>query len=307
MAFAVRTRKSVSENVLELIGNTPLVRINRLVGKDDATILAKLERQNIGGSIKDRIAKTMIEDAEKAGTLTKGKTIIEATSGNTGIGLAIVAAVKGYKAIFIMSEGASEERRRILKAYGAKIILTTKEKGTDGAIELAYKMARENPEKYYMPDQYNNESNVLAHYEGTGREIIEQTGGKFDAVVAAMGTTGTVIGVSRRIKEFNPAIKVIGVEPHIGHNIQGMKSLKDAYRPGIYNRKFIDEKVYIDDEDAFRLTRELAAKEGILAGTSSGAVMFIAIKKAKELGKGKTVVAILPDTGERYLSTEVFK
>jgi cysteinyl-tRNA synthetase len=308
MAFALRpSRKPISETVLDIIGNTPLVKINRLAGSNDSTILAKLEKQNVGGSIKDRVAKYMIETAEKAGELTKDKIILEATSGNTGIGLAIVAAVKGYKTLFLMSEAVSEERRRILKAYGAEIMLTPKEKGTDGAIEVAYKMAKDHPGRYFMPDQYNNKCNTLAHYEGTGMEIIEQTGGKVDAVVIAMGTTGTVMGVSRRMHEFNPKIKVIGVEPRIGHKIQGLKSLKEAYRPGIYNRKYIDEKVYIDDDDAFRVTRELAKKEGMLVGMSSGAVMFVALKVAKELGRGKIVVAILPDTGERYLSTEVFK
>jgi len=308
-AFVVADESSINpkiaSTVLDLIGNTPLVRINKLVGKKDATDLAKLEKQNIGGSVKDRIAKYMIEQAEKHGLLRK-KIILEPTSGNTGIGLAIVAAVKGYKIIFTMSESASEERRRILKAFGAEIIFTPKEKGTDGAIELAYKMAKKEPEKYFLPDQFNNPANVLAHYETTAEEIWHDTEGKVDMVVAAIGTTGTVIGVGKKLKELNPRIVVVGVEPHLGHKLQGMKSLKEAYRPGIYNRKFIDEKIFIKDEDAFEAARELALKEGILVGMSSGAVMHVALQKAKELGKGKVIVAILPDTGERYLTTDLF-
>lgn len=301
-----RPISKIANDVLDLIGNTPLVKINKLTGENDATILAKLEKQNIGGSVKDRIAKYMIEAAEKEGKLTKDKIILEPTSGNTGIGLAIVAAVKGYKIILVMPESVSEERRRILRAFGAEFILTQKEKGTDGAIERAYGMVRKEPKKYFMPDQFNNSANVQAHYETTGKEIIEQTDGKIDMFIAAIGTTGTVMGTGKRLKEFNPKIKVIGVEPYIGHKLQGMKSLKEAYRPGIYNRKCLDEKVYIKDEDAFRTTRELALKEGLLVGMSSGAVMFVALQKAKEMGKGKVIVAILPDTGERYLSTNIF-
>jgi cysteine synthase len=298
--------KKIANNVLDLIGNTPIVRINKLTGKNDAIVLAKLERQNIGGSVKDRIAKYMIEAAEKEGKLTKDKIILEPTSGNTGIGLAIVAAVKGYKIKFVMPESVSEERKKILRAFGAELILTSKEKGTDGAIELAYKIAKKEAEKYFMPDQFNNPANVRAHYETTGKEIIEQTNGKIDMLIAAIGTTGTVMGTGKRLKEFNPKIKIVGVEPYLGHKLQGMKSLKEAYRPGIYNRKGMDEKVYIKDEDAFRTARELALKEGLLIGMSSGAVMFVALQKAKELGKGKVIVAVLPDTGERYLSTVLF-
>jgi len=297
----------VANNVIDLIGNTPLVKINKLTGKDDATILAKLEKFNPGGSVKDRIAKYMIEAAEREGKLTKDKIILEPTSGNTGIGLAMVAAVKGYKVLFAMPESVSEERRKILQAFGANILLTPKEKGTDGAIEVAYKMVKKEPEKYFMPDQFNNPSNLLAHYETTGKEIIEQTNGKVDMVIAAMGTTGTIMGAGKKLKEFNPNIKVVGVEPYIGHKLQGMKSMKEAYVPSIYVSRKLDEKVKIKDEDAFETARQLALKEGLLVGMSSGAVMYVALKKARELGKGKVIVAILPDTGERYLSTELFK
>ena len=296
----------IANDALDLIGNTPLVKINKLTTVNDATILAKLEMKNIGGSVKDRIAKKMIEAAEQCGKLTKNKIILEPTSGNTGIGLAIVAAVKGYRALFVMSEAVSMERRKILQAYGAEILLTPAEKGTDGAIEAAYEMAKKEPEKYFMPDQFNNESNMLAHYETTGKEILEQTAGRLDMVVAAMGTTGTIMGVSKRLKEHDPKIKIVGVEPLPGHKLQGMKNLDKERKPGIYNVRWLDEKINIADSDAHKTTRELASKEGLLVGMSSGAVMHVALQKARELGSGKVIVAILPDTGERYLSTNLF-
>jgi len=295
-----------ARDALDLIGNTPLVKINRLTQKDDATILAKLEQYNIGGSVKDRIAKYMIELAEKEGKLTKDKIILEPTSGNTGIGLAIVAAVKGYRALFVMPESVSIERRRILQAFGAEVILTSGEKGTPGAIEVSYRMAEEKPEKYFLPDQFNNPHNVLAHYETTGREIIEQTGGNLDAFIAAMGTTGTLMGAGKRLKEYNPKIKVIGVEPFFGQRIQGMRSMKEPFPPVIFDARKLDERIYVYEKDAFEVTRELARKEGLLVGMSSGAVMFVALQKAREFGKGKVIVAVLPDTGERYLSTALF-
>jgi len=295
-----------ARDALDLIGNTPLVKINRLAEENDATILAKLEQYNIGGSVKDRIAKYMIELAEKEGKLTKDKIILEPTSGNTGIGLAIVAAVKGYKPLFVMPESVSIERRRILQAFGAEIILTPGEKGTSGAIEVGYRIAKEKPEKYFIPDQFNNPHNVLAHYETTGREIIEQTGGKLDVFIAAMGTTGTLMGAGKRLKEYDPKIKVIGVEPVFGQRIQGMRSMKEPFPPSIFDAKKIDERIYVYEKDAFEITRELARKEGLLVGMSSGAVMFVALQKAKEFGKGNVIVAVLPDTGERYLSTALF-
>ena len=299
--------KKYYNDILETIGNTPMVKINKLRGKNDATVLAKLEKFNPGGSVKDRIAKYMIEYEEKEGKLTKDKIILEPTSGNTGIGLAMVAAVKGYKVLFTMSESVSVERRKILQAFGAEILLTPKEKGTDGAIEKAYEMARKDKgKKYFLPDQFNNEYNTLAHYETTGKEIWEQTDGKVDILVAAMGTTGTLMGTGKRLKEFNPNIKIVGVEPFLRHKLQGMKNMKEAYRPGIYNRRKLDEKIKIKDEDALKTARELVLKEGLLVGMSSGAVMFVALQKAKKLGKGKVIVAILPDTGERYLTTELF-
>lgn len=297
---------SVAENIVDLVGNTPLVKIEKLNPNKNVVVYAKLESFNPMGSVKDRIAKSMIRDAEKKGELTKNKIILEPTSGNTGIGLAMVAAVKGYKTLFTMSEGVSEERRRILKAFGADILLTPAEKGTDGAIEKAYEMARKNPKKYFMPDQFNNESNWKAHYNGTGKEIWEQTDGKITHFISAIGTTGTVMGVGRRLKEYNSRINVIAVEPYLGHKIQGLKNLKEAYKPGIFNKLIIDEKINVHDKDAYETTRKLAKEEGIFAGMSSGAAMYVAIQKAKELKEG-TIVIIIPDTGERYLTTSLFK
>lgn len=297
---------SVAENIIDLVGNTPLVKIEKLNPNKNVVIYAKLESFNPMGSVKDRIAKSMIKDAEKKGELTKDKIILEPTSGNTGIGLAMVAAVKGYKTLFIMSEGVSEERKRILKAFGADILLTPANKGTDGAIEKAYEMARKNPKKYFMPDQFNNEANWKAHYKETGKEIWEQTDGKITHFISAIGTTGTIMGAGRRLKEYNPRIKIIAVEPYLGHKIQGLKNLKEAYKPGIFNKLLIDEKINVDDKDAYETTRKLAKEEGIFAGMSSGAATYVAIQKAKELKEGKIVI-IIPDTGERYLTTNLFK
>jgi len=298
-------RRFETKNILDYIGHTPLVEIKRLNPNPKVKLLAKLEGFNPGGSVKDRIARAMIEEAEKTGELTRNKMVIEPTSGNTGIGLALVCAVKGYRLILTMSESASMERRQILTALGTEILLTPGHLGTDGAIEEAYRLAREEPDKYFLPDQFNNPANVLAHYEGTGLEIWEQTGGQVTVFVAAMGTTGTLMGVSKRLKEMNPDIEIVGAEPYLGHKIQGLKNLKEAYVPGIYDRARIDELVNIDDEDAFEMTRRLAREEGIFVGMSSGAAMHTAVEKAKRMDGGVLVV-ILPDGGERYLSTNLF-
>ena len=298
--------QKMNENIVKLIGNTPLVRINKLNPNKNVEIYAKLERFNPGGSVKDRIGLSMIEAAEKSGELTKDKIIMEPTSGNTGIGIAMVAAAKGYKSLLLMSESVSVERRKILKAYGADILLTDPKKGTDGAIEKAYAMAKEEPDKYVLLDQFNNENNWRAHFETTGKEIWEQTDGKVTMFVASMGTTGTLMGVSKRLKQFNPKVKIVGVEPNFGHKLQGLKSLKEAYKPGIYNKNMVDEKVYIDDEDAFEMARKLTKEEGIFAGMSCGAAMHVAIEKAKELSEG-LIVVLLPDGGEKYLSTPLFE
>jgi cysteine synthase len=295
----------IANNALELIGNTPMVRINNLTGENDATILAKVERFNISGSIKDRVAKYMIEYAEKEGKLTKEKIILEPTSGNTGIGLAIVAAIKGYRAVLVMPNTVSFERRAIMNALGAEVILVNGEEWY--AIETAYEIFRKNPEKYFMPDQFNNKFNVLAHYETTGKEIIEQTKGKIDMLIAGIGTGGTIIGIGNRLKEFNQKIKIIAVEPFTDEMIQGLRNMNEPYRPSIFDETKIDEKINVTLEEAESMTRRLAREEGLFVGISSGAAMHVAIKKAKELGKGKTIVVILPDSGERYLSNDVFK
>jgi len=303
--FASDTRV-VADSVLDLIGNTPMVRINRLTDEDDAMVLAKLERFNPGGSVKDRIAKYMVEQLERQGKLTREKTILEATSGNTGVGLAMVAAVKGYKAVLVMPEDVSYERVVQIKAYGAEVILTPKENGEAGAIECALRMLRENPEKYVMLDQFNNPLNPLAHYETTGREIIEQTEGRIDMFIAGIGTAGTLVGVGRRLKEFNPKIKVVAVEPPLGENIPGLRNMKEPHPPSILDETVIDEKVAVTLEEAIAMMKSLARIEGLFVGVSSGASMHVAIEKARKLGKGKTIVTILPDLGERYISKNYF-
>lgn len=292
-------------SILELVGNTPLVRINRMNSVPGVEVLVKLEFMNPGGSVKDRIALRMIEQAEAAGKLTPGKIVLEASSGNTAIGLAMVCAVKGYQLLVTMSESASEERKRILKAYGAQILLTPGYRGTDGAIEEAYRLAREEPAKYVLVDQFNNEANWQAHCYGTGKEIWDATGGKVDVVVIAMGTTGTLMGITRALRELNPAVRVIGVEPFKGHKIQGLKNMKESYAPGIFKPEELQAIVNVDDDSAYEAARRLAREEGIFVGMSAGAAMKVALDEARTLGKG-TVVALLPDGGERYLSTSLF-
>ncbi len=295
----------MSYSLLDAIGNTPLVEIRKLNPNPKVRILAKIEYMNPGGSIKDRAALYMIEAGERSGALTPDKTVIEATSGNTGIGLAMVCTIKGYRLLLAMSDAASEERRKILKARGAQILLTPGHLGTDGAIEEVYRLVRENPDAYFMADQYNNEANWKAHYEGTAVEIWHQTGGSITALVATLGTAGTLMGLSRRLKEYNPDIRIIGVEPYLGHRIQGLKNMKEAYCPEIYDKKRLDLKVNIDDEDAFEMTRKLAREEGLFVGMSSGAAMAVAARQAQEMESGVMVV-IFPDSGERYLSTPLF-
>ena len=247
----------------------------------------------------------MIEAAERSGELTPEKTVIEATSGNTGIGLALVCAVKGYRLLLAMSESVSIERQRILKARGAEILLTPGHLGTDGAIEEVYRLLRENPGRFVAVDQFNNEANWKAHYHGTAEEIWRQTAGTVTTLVAAMGTTGTLMGVSRRLKEYNPDIRIIGVEPYLGHKIQGLKNLREAYCPEIFEKQRLDEKVNVEDEEAFETARRLAREEGLFVGMSSGAAMAAAIQEAGRMTEGVLVV-ILPDGGERYLSTPLF-
>ncbi len=294
-----------SFSLLDAIGHTPLVEIRRMNPNPGVRVLAKLEYLNPGGSIKDRAALSMIEAGEKSGELTPAKTVIEATSGNTGIGLAMVCAVKGYRLLLAMSENVSTERQKILRGRGAELLLTPGHLGTDGAIEEVYRRVRENPDNYFMTDQFNNAANCMAHYYGTAPELWEQTCGQVTAVVATLGTTGTVMGLSARLKELNPDIRIVAVEPYMGHRIQGLKNLKESYCPEIFDKRQVDQKVHVDDEEAFETARQLAVKEGLFVGMSSGAAAAVALRQAASMDSG-VVVAILPDSGERYLSTPLF-
>jgi cysteinyl-tRNA synthetase len=295
----------MANSILDAIGNTPLVEIKKLNPNPGVKLLAKLEYFNPGGSIKDRAALWMIEAAEKTGELTHEKIVIEPTSGNTGIGLALVCTVKGYRLLLVMSDAVSIERQKILKARGADILLTPGHLGTDGAIEEAYRLARENPKTYFLPDQFNNEANWQAHYHGTAQEIWQQTKGQITTLVATLGTTGTLMGVSKRLKTYDPAIQIIGIEPYLGHKIQGLKNMKESYCPEIFDKKRLDQKINIEDEVAYEMARRLAREEGIFVGMSSGAAMAGACKVAENMTKGMLVV-IFPDNGERYLSTSLF-
>jgi S-sulfo-L-cysteine synthase (O-acetyl-L-serine-dependent) len=292
--------------VLDAIGNTPLVEIRNLNPHPSIRIFAKLEGSNPGGSIKDRIALFMILAAEQSGELTHDKIIMEPTSGNTGIALAMIGAAKGYHVKLVMPGCASIERRRIIEAYGAEVVITPAEEGTDGAIRRAWTLVRENPEKFYMPDQFSNPANILAHYETTGPEIYHELDGNVDCFVAGMGTTGTLMGVGRYLKEMNPGIRIIGVEPEPGHAIQGLKNMEEAIIPGIYDKNLLDEKIRIGDEEAYVTARNIATREGIFTGMSSGAALAGAFKVAESMGSG-TIVTVFPDRGDRYLSTTLFR
>lgn len=299
-------------NILDLIGNTPIVKINRLNPNLKVSIFAKLEGQNPGGSIKDRIALKMIEEAEKAcppkrrdGKLTKDRTIIEATSGNTGIAIAMIAAVKGYAVEIVMSEAVSVERRKMISAFGAKITLTDGKLGTDGAIKKTRELVAKYPKKYYCPDQFSNNNNILAHYETTAAEIWKQMDGRIDYFVAAIGTSGTLMGVSRYLKKKNPRVKIVSAEPVKGHYIQGLKNMEEAIIPAIYDRDHLDDIIMVETEAAFDMARQVAKKEGIFCGMSSGAAMYASLEVAKKIKSGN-IVTIFPDRGEKYLSTSLF-
>jgi cysteine synthase B len=291
--------------VLDSIGNTPLVRLDRLCPNPKVTVLAKLEGNNPGGSVKDRIALAMVRDAEQSGALRPGETILEATSGNTGIGLAMIGAALGYRVILTMPECVSLERRKVLEAFGAELVLSPGCEGTDGAIKVARRMHEEHPGKYFMPNQFDNPANIRAHYDTTGREVIEQTKGNVSAFVAGMGTTGTLMGAGRRLREFDPKIRIVGVEPNLGHKIQGLKNMHESIVPKNYDPAFADEKISVADEDAFATTRQLALQEGLFVGMSSGAAVWGALEIAKRMDRG-VIVVILPDRGDRYLSTALF-
>ena len=294
-------------SITSAIGNTPLVELTHLNSKRPSVrIFGKLEGANPGGSIKDRPAYYMIKRAEESGELTPGKTILEATSGNTGIAVAMIGAAKGYRVKLCMPECVSTERQQILRALNAEVVLTPAREGTDGAIRRAHQLLESEPDTYYMPNQFENPSNVLAHYETTGPEVFAQTNGQIDVFVAGMGTTGTLMGVKRYLKEKKPQVKVVGVEPGIGHTIQGLKNLTESMVPGIYDPRLLDEKITVEDGEAFETTRLLAANEGIFVGMSSGAAVAGALSIAHQMTRG-TIVVILPDRGDRYLSTTLFR
>lgn len=294
-------RDAAASGVIGLIGRTPIVEIKRLNKNPGVRILAKLEGFNPCSSVKDRIALYMIEGAESRGELKGGMTILEPTSGNTGIGLAMVASVKGYPVKIIMPQTMSVERQQALKAFGAELVLTPGEEGMNGAIELGRMMAGD--PRYYMPDQFANPDNVRAHYEGTGREILDQTD-SVDVLVAGIGTGGTLMGVSSKLRERDKGMKVVGVEPFQGSRIQGLRNLSD-YMPPILDVSVLDEKLKVDDRSAFTMSRALVSEEGLFVGISSGAAMCEAVHQATTMERG-TIVVIFPDRGDRYLSTECF-
>ncbi|SPQ01256.1 cysteine synthase A, O-acetylserine sulfhydrolase A subunit [Candidatus Sulfobium mesophilum] len=301
------------EDILKLIGNTPLVRVNRMTAPEDAEIWAKLEGYNPGGSVKDRIALSMIESAEKEGKLRAGGTIIEPTSGNTGIGLAMVAAIKGYKLVLTMPDTMSMERRQLLQAYGAELVLTEGKKGMKGAVEKAVEIHQSNPGYYFIPQQFENPANPEVHRKTTALEIISDLGSAPDGFVAGIGTGGTITGVGEVLKDRNSAIWIAAVEPAASPVLSGgspgphkIAGIGAGFVPGVLNTNIYNEVITVTDTDAAETAQVLAKKEGILPGISSGAAMWAAIRVARRLGKGKRVAVILPDRGERYLSTGLF-
>ncbi len=298
--------KSKSMGFTRAIGNTPLIELGNLNGNPRVKILGKLEGANLSGSVKDRPALYMIQKAEASGELTKDKMIIEATSGNMGIALAAIGAAKGYRLMLFMPECVSIERQRVLSALGAEVVLTPGKEATDGAIRAAHQMLEKDPDKCFMPNQFDNENNSLAHYETTGPEVFSQTKGAVDVFIAGMGTTGTLMGAGRYLKEKKPGVIIVGVEPTEGHTIQGLKNMTESIVPKIYHPKVWDEKVVVEDEYAFEMTRVLATREGLFLGMSSGAAVGGALRVAKNMDRG-TIVVILPDRGDRYLSTTLFR
>jgi cysteine synthase B len=282
------------------------VLLGDLNGNPDVKIYAKLEGNNPGGSVKDRPAFYMIKLAEESGELTRDKTIIEPTSGNTGIAIAMIGAAKGYKVKLFMPECVSVERQLILQAFGAEVVLTPAKEAVDGAIRRCHEALKAEPGRYFMPNQFDNPANVLSHYETTGPEIYDQTQGRVDVFVCAMGTTGTLMGAGNFLREKVPGIKIVAVEPAVGHTIQGLKNMKESIVPRIYDPRAMDEKITVEDGEAFETARLLAVREGLFTGMSSGAAVAGALQVAKKMKKG-TIVVILPDRGDRYLSTTLFR
>jgi cysteine synthase B len=302
MPVAIRKR----QDLRSAIGSTPVVELRKLNPNPAVRLLVKLEGNNPGGSVKDRPARFMIEGAEKRGELTPDKTILEPTSGNTGIAFAMLGVASGYRVKLVMPACVSTERRAVLSAFGAELVLSPFNEATDGAIRLAHRILEESPDAYYMPNQYSNPDNVRAHFETTGPEIYEQTDGDIDYFVAGMGTGGTLMGTGAFLRSRKKGIRIVGVEPKPGHKIQGLKSMKEAIVPPIYREENLDEKFIVDDEPAFQTSRRLAVEEGIFVGMSSGAAVEAAVQLAKRISSG-TIVALLPDRGDRYLSTSLFR
>jgi cysteine synthase B len=304
---SVRNPKAVN-SVLEQIGNTPLLRFANITKEfDRVDIYGKAEWFNPGGSVKDRPALRMIEEGERSGALTRDKVILDSSSGNTGIAYALIGAVKGYRVELAVPRNVSRERKRILQAYGAHVVYTDPLAGSDGAIREAHRRYEAEPEKYFMPDQYNNPANWQAHYDTTGPEIIEQTKGGITHFVAGVGTSGTLMGTGRRLREFNPAIRIAAVLPAEDlHGIEGLKHMETAIVPGIWDEQFPDLKLVVRTEDAYTMARRLALEEGILVGQSGGAAVYAALQLARQLSEG-VIVTVLPDAGDRYFSTGLWE
>jgi len=296
----------VAKDMIDLVGYTPLVKINHIVPNKKVKVYAKLERYNPAGSVKDRPAYYMVKKAEESGKLSRNKVILEPTSGNMGIALAMIGAAKGYRVKLFMPECVTSERKQILEAYGAEVVLTPAREGTDGAIRRAHEALAEAPNMYYMPNQFENENNVLAHYETTGPEVFAQTKGEIDVFVAGMGTTGTLMGVARYLRQHKREVRIIGIEPMVGHAIQGLKNMTESIVPKIYYPEELDEKIVIEDGEAFEVTKLLVRAEGLFVGMSSGAAVAGALRIAKGMKSG-TIVVVLPDRGDRYLSTTLFR
>jgi S-sulfo-L-cysteine synthase (O-acetyl-L-serine-dependent) len=298
---------SLGETIIERIGNTPLLRI-RLFEREcpDVSIYAKAEFMNPGGSVKDRPALRMIEEGERSGRLTHARVIIDSTSGNTGIAYAMIGAAKGYRVRLVMPANVSDERRKLVAAYDAEVEFSDPLEGSDGAIRMVRAMYEENPDAFFMPDQYNNDANWRAHYDGTGAEIWEQTRGTVTHFVAALGTSGTFVGVTRRLKEMHAEIQCISVQPaEPWHGLEGLKHMATSIVPGIYDASLADEDIGVETEPAYDIARELARTEGILAGHSSGAALWAAREVARRIERG-VIVTVLPDGGDRYLSTGLY-
>ena len=310
MAYRFETKTPrIGEDLLQRIGNTPLLRLRRVTRglPEGVEVCVKAEWFNPGGSVKDRPVLRMIEDAERAGLLTPDKVLLDSTSGNAGIAYAMIGAAKGYRVKLVMPANASEERKRMIRAYGAELVFSDPLEGSDGAILLARRIQEEDPDRYFKPDQYNNPSNWKAHYDTTGPEILAQTEGRITHFVGTLGTTGTVVGVGRRLREFNPEVEVVAVEPDSPlHGIEGLKHIASSIRPGIYDPSVHHRKVGVSTEAAYAMARRLAREEGMFVGASTGAAVWAALQVARELQEG-LVVALAPDGGDRYLSTALWR